>query len=274
MTKKRLDILLVERGYFETREKARKSIMAGVVFVDEIKEDKPGMKFKIDADIKIKESINPYVSRGGLKLEKALELFKIDLNGKTAIDIGASTGGFTDCMLKKGADKVVAIDVGYGQLDWGLRNDERVICLERTNIRYVKPEDVEIIADFATIDVSFISLKKVIPVVANLIKETGEILCLIKPQFEAGREKVGKGGVVRNPETHIEVLQDIMFFVIDNGFKIKGLTYSPIKGPGGNIEYLLYFFNGNNLQQNDLIRKEMVEDLVKKIVLDSHSKLN
>ncbi len=274
MTKKRLDILLVERGYFETREKARKSIMAGVVFVDDIKEDKPGMKFKMDAEIRIKENINPYVSRGGLKLEKALEFFGINLKGKTAVDVGASTGGFTDCMLKKGADKVVAIDVGYGQLDWGLRNDERVICLERTNIRYIKPEDIEIIADFATIDVSFISLKKVIPVVANLIKETGEIICLIKPQFEAGREKVGKGGVVRNPETHIEVLQDTMFFVIDSGLKIKGLTYSPIKGPEGNIEYLLYFSKENNLQQNDLIRKEMVENVVRKVVLDSHSKLN
>ncbi len=274
MTKKRLDTLLVERGYFETREKARKSIMAGVVFVDDIKEDKPGMKFKMDAEIRIKENINPYVSRGGLKLEKALEFFGINLKGKTAVDVGASTGGFTDCMLKKGADKVVAIDVGYGQLDWGLRNDERVICLERTNIRYIKPEDIEIIADFATIDVSFISLKKVIPVVANLIKETGEIICLIKPQFEAGREKVGKGGVVRNPETHIEVLQDTMFFVIDSGLKIKGLTYSPIKGPEGNIEYLLYFSKENNLQQNDLIRKEMVENVVKKVVLDSHSKLN
>jgi len=269
-----LDILLVEKGYFKTREKARRSIMAGVVFVDNIREDKPGTKFRIDADISIKENTNPYVSRGGLKLEKALEFFGIDLKGKTAIDVGASTGGFTDCMLKKGAEKVIAIDVGYGQLDWELRNDERVICMERTNIRYVKPEDIVFIADFATIDVSFISLKKVMLVVAGLIKKTGEMVCLVKPQFEAGREKVGKGGVVRSPETHMEVLQDIILFTIDNGLKTKGLTYSPIKGPEGNIEYLLYLSKQSNSNQNSLIVKENAEDEIKKVVLESHSRLN
>lgn len=284
MEKERLDILLVKRGYFESREKARRSIMAGVVFVNGDREDKPGTNFKIDAEILVKENINPYVSRGGLKLEKAVEFFNIDLKGKTAIDVGASTGGFTDYMLKKGVDKVIAIDVGYGQLDWKLRNDHRVICKERTNIRYVKPENIGFIADFATIDVSFISLKKVIPVVINLIKDEGEIVCLVKPQFEAGREKVGKGGVIRSPKTHAEVLLDIMIFTLDSGLKIKGLTYSPIKGPEGNIEYLLYLAKQFNLEHNDsnkaysqknsFIEKESTYDEVKKVVMESHDALN
>ncbi|NSW91361.1 MAG: TlyA family RNA methyltransferase [Firmicutes bacterium] len=269
MEKERLDVLLVKRGYFDSREKAQKSIMAGVVFVDGVKEDKPGAKFNPTAEIEVKDNINPYVSRGGLKLEKALEFFGIDLKGKTAIDVGASTGGFTDCMLKNGAIKVVAIDVGYGQLAWELRNDERVICMERINIRYIKPENIGIVADFATIDVSFISLKKVIPVVAGLIKEEGEMICLVKPQFEAGRKKVGKRGVVRNPETHMEVLQDIIIFAIDIGLKVKGLTYSPIKGTEGNIEYLLYLSKQNKLTDKS-IDKSIIEDEIKKVVMQSH----
>ena len=241
MSKERLDVLLVEKGLFQSREKARNSIMAGVIFVNGIREDKPGTKFSYDAEIKVKENINPFVSRGGLKLLKALDTFKIDLSGKIAIDVGASTGGFTDCMLKRGAAKVIAIDVGYGQLAWELRNDERVICMERTNIRYVKPEDIALTANFASIDVSFISLKKVLPSVINLLEDDGELVSLIKPQFEAGREKGGKGGVVREKETHIEVIQSIVNFVSETGLFVKGLTYSPIKGPEGNIEYLLYF---------------------------------
>ncbi|HHV98059.1 MAG TPA: TlyA family RNA methyltransferase [Clostridiaceae bacterium] len=240
MKKERLDVLLVDKGFFQSREKAKASIMAGVVYVNGEKIDKPGTKFDENADIEVKENPIPYVSRGGLKIEKAIEYFKIDMKGKIALDVGASTGGFTDCMLKKGASKVVAIDVGYGQLAWELRQDERVICMERTNIRYVKPEDIGFASDFASIDVSFISLKKVIPVVRELLKEDGEIVCLVKPQFEAGREKVGKHGVVREPEIHREVVEDIASFVLENGFSIKGITYSPVKGPEGNIEYLLY----------------------------------
>jgi len=287
LEKKRLDILLVKKGIFDSREKARSSIMAGVVYVNGVKEDRPGTKFRPDVEIQIKENINPYVSRGGLKLEKALKFFGINLEGKTAIDVGASTGGFTDCMLKNGAVKVVAIDVGYGQLAWELRNDPRVICMERTNIRYVKPEDIGIIADFATIDVSFISLKKVIPVVIELIKPDGEIVCLVKPQFEAGREKVGKGGVVRKPETHIEVLQYIISFVLEFNLKIEGLTYSPIKGPEGNIEYLLYLSKDegsdnvyDNQEGNAGINssletnvRDAAEDLIKKVVMESHDVL-
>lgn len=240
MEKERLDVLLVSRGCFESREKARSAIMAGVVFVDNIKEDKPGARFGLNCDIVVKEDVNPYVSRGGLKLEKALKYFNIDVKGMDVLDVGASTGGFTDCLLKNGAAAVTAVDVGYGQLAWPLRNDSRVTCMERTNIRYVKPTDIGALKDFSVMDVSFISLKKVLPVVKELINDQGGIVCLIKPQFEAGREKVGKHGVVREPETHREVLEGITAFAIGLGFIIKGLTYSPIKGPEGNIEYLLY----------------------------------
>lgn len=263
MKKERLDVLLVDRGFFQSREKAKASIMAGVVYVNGEKIDKPGTKFDENADIEVKENPIPYVSRGGLKIEKAIEYFKIDMNGKTALDVGASTGGFTDCMLKKGASKVVAIDVGYGQLAWELRQDERVICMERTNIRYVKPEDIGFVADFASIDVSFISLKKVLPVVRELLKDDGEIVCLVKPQFEAGREKVGKHGVVREPQIHMEVVEDIASFVLENGFSIKGVTYSPVKGPEGNIEYLLYLSKriepGNAVDWADEIAKVVEE---------------
>lgn len=240
MEKERLDVLLVNKGFFQSREKARGAVMAGMVYVNGEREDKPGTRFKDECSIEVKENLNPYVSRGGLKIEKAVKKFGIALGGKTAIDVGASTGGFTDCMLKNGAVKVFAVDVGYGQLAWELRNDPRVICMERTNIRYVKPEEIGELVDFASIDVSFISLKKVLPVVWHLEKETGEVLCLIKPQFEAGREKVGKKGVVREPEVHRAVVEDITRFATGLGFKIKGIDYSPVKGPEGNIEYLLY----------------------------------
>ncbi len=241
MGKERLDVLLVRKGLCVSRERAKSSIMAGLVFVDGQRADKAGSSYDVDAKIELKENMNPYVSRGGLKLEKAISEFNIELEGKTAIDVGASTGGFTDCMLKNGAVKVVAIDVGYGQLAWKIRNDERVINMERTNIRYVKPEEVGIIADFVSIDVSFISLKKVLPTVYTLLnQEKGEVLCLIKPQFEAGRDKVGKHGVVRDISIHRQVVEDVVTFAVAIGFLLKGITYSPIKGPEGNIEYLCY----------------------------------
>lgn len=269
LKKERLDVLLVSRGFFDSREKARRSIMAGVVFVNDNKEDKPGIKFATDSAIRIKENIHPYVSRGGLKLEKAIKTFGIVLNDMVAIDIGASTGGFTDCMLKNGAKKVFAIDVGYGQLAWELRNDERVVCMERTNIRYVKPEDLGVLADFSSIDVAFISLKKVIPVAINLTKEDGELLCLIKPQFEAGREKVGKHGVVRDKKVHGDVIKDIIAFCLGAGLGVRGLDYSPIKGPEGNIEYLVYLSKkeGSNEEESLFV-------LADKVVADSHAELS
>ncbi len=239
--KVRLDILMFERGLAESREKARALIMSGVVFADGSKIDKPGTKISTEADIEIKGNKLIYVSRGGLKLSRALEYFEIDVNGKIAADIGASTGGFTDCLLQNGASVVYAIDVGYGQLAWKLRNDNRVIVMERTNIRYVKPEMLSDKLDFATIDVSFISLTKVLPAVKELMSDDGEIICLIKPQFEAGKEKVGKKGVVRDPVIHIEVIDFLCNHISKElNFKLKGLTYSPIRGPEGNIEYLIY----------------------------------
>ena len=269
MEKERLDILLVKRGYFQSREKAKSAIMAGVVYVDNIKEDKPGTSFNEACNIVIKENTNPYVSRGGLKLEKAIKAFGIEMEGKTTIDVGASTGGFTDCMLKNGAVKVIAIDVGYGQLAWELRNDERVACMERTNIRYVKPEDIKTLADFASIDVSFISLKKVLPAVKELLHPHGEIICLIKPQFEAGREKVGKHGVVREKETHVDVIRGIISYALQMEFKVKGLSFSPITGPEGNIEYLLYITKADEEKTNS----EWTEE-IEKVVNDAHKNLN
>jgi len=268
--KERLDVLMVRRGLFESREKAKSSIMAGVVYVNGEKVDKPGSSFSEDVEIEIKENPNPYVSRGGLKLAKAIDFFNIELEGKQAIDVGASTGGFTDCMLKNGVAKVAAIDVGYGQLAWSLRNDERVINFERMNIRYVKPEDIGFAADFVSIDVSFISLKKVLPVVKDLLKkDTGEVLCLIKPQFEAGREKVGKHGVVRNSRVHEQVVEDVISFATDLGFKLKGLTFSPIKGPEGNIEYLCYLSLTDGLSQKDEILP-----LIADVINQSHKELD
>lgn len=241
MTKERLDVVLVNKGFFASRERAKGAIMAGNVFIDNIRVDKCGEKINPDAEIVVKGHDIPYVSRGGLKLEKAIKEFGTNVSNKVCFDIGASTGGFTDCMLMNGATKVYAVDVGYGQLAWKLRTDERVVCMERTNVRYLKKEDIEDVPSFASIDVSFISLKKVVPVVSSLMSDDGEIVALIKPQFEAGRDKVGKKGVVREKETHREVVTDIVNFLKENDFGIIGLTYSPIKGPEGNREYLVYF---------------------------------
>ena len=245
--KERLDVLLVEKGYFSSREKAKASIMAGIVFVDGERFDKAGTMVDTEANILVKDNICPYVSRGGLKLEKSMKLWNdIDLKDAVCMDIGASTGGFTDCMLQNGASKVYSIDVGYGQLAWKLRSDERVINLERTNIRYVNREQVPDEIDFFSVDVSFISLCLVLPAAYPLLSENGECVCLIKPQFEAGREKVGKKGVVRDKSVHAEVIRKIYDFSIDLGFTVCGLDYSPIKGPEGNIEYLIYLKKGSD----------------------------
>ena len=238
--KMRLDVLLVERGLQESRQKAQATIMAGLVYVGGQKVDKPGTNVADDAEIEVRGKVLPYVSRGGLKLEKAMQTWPITLSGKICADIGASTGGFTDCMLQNGAEKVYAVDVGYGQLDWKLRNDARVLCLERTNARYLSRQEVPDVLDFASIDVSFISLKLIFPALYALLREGGEIACLIKPQFEAGREKVGKKGVVRDPAVHLEVLENFLNHAKENHFTVLGITYSPIRGPEGNIEYLGY----------------------------------
>lgn len=238
--KERLDILLVEKGIIASREKAKASIMAGDIFVDGQRVDKAGEKVSVTANIEFKGKTLQYVSRGGLKLEKAMNKFPITLKDKVCMDIGASTGGFTDCMLQNGASKVFAVDVGYGQFAWKLRVDERVVCMERTNIRYVTPEDIGELLDFASIDVSFISLKKIMPATISLLKDDGEVVALIKPQFEAGREKVGKKGVVRDIKVHYEVVEQIVTFTKEHGFKPLHLEFSPIKGPEGNIEYLLH----------------------------------
>ena len=238
--KKRLDILMVEQALAPSREKAKAYIMAGDVYVNGQKEDKAGTMFAETVKIEVRGNTLPYVSRGGLKLEKAMNNFDVALTGKVCMDVGASTGGFTDCMLQNGAVKVFAIDVGYGQLDWKLRNDERVVCMEKTNIRYVVPEDLGQAADFSSIDVSFISLTKVLLPVRNLLTEDGEVVCLIKPQFEAGREKVGKKGVVRDPAVHLEVIEKVIEYAKSIYFEPRHLSFSPIKGPEGNIEYLLH----------------------------------
>ncbi|MEG0641057.1 MAG: TlyA family RNA methyltransferase [Clostridium sp.] len=269
--KERIDILLVNKGFFDSREKARKNIMAGLVFVNSNRVDKAGEKIKVDSDIQVKGDAIGFVSRGGLKLSKAMKSFNIDLNNKICMDVGASTGGFTDCMLKSSAAKVYAVDVGYGQMAWVLRTDERVVCMERTNIRYVTTENIDEELDFASIDVSFISLRLVLPVLKKLLQDNGEILALIKPQFEAGREKVGKKGVVRDPAVHEEVILRIMNFAVSIGYRIKGLDFSPVKGPEGNIEYLLYITKDNLLLENEEVIN--IEDLAKKIVSESHDTL-
>ncbi|CCX59007.1 putative uncharacterized protein [Blautia hydrogenotrophica CAG:147] len=238
--KERLDVLLVKRNLAVSREKAKAVIMAGEVYVDGQKEDKAGSMFQDSVHIEVRGNTLPYVSRGGLKLEKAMTHFGVSLEGKVCLDVGASTGGFTDCMLQNGAKRVYAVDVGHGQLDWKLRNDPRVVCMEKTNIRYVVPDDIGEQADFSSIDVSFISLTKVLLPVRELLGEGGEIVCLIKPQFEAGREKVGKKGVVRDPAVHLEVIEKIVDYAKSISFEILNLEFSPIKGPEGNIEYLLY----------------------------------
>lgn len=238
--KERLDVLLVQRGLAPSREKAKAMIMEGNVFVGNNREDKAGTMFDEKIQIEIKGNTLKYVSRGGLKLEKAMTHFGICLADKICMDIGASTGGFTDCMLQNGAKKVYAVDVGYGQFAWKLRQDERVVCMEKTNIRYVTPEQIADKLDFASVDVSFISLTKVLGPARALLTDAGEMVCLIKPQFEAGREKVGKKGVVREKSVHEEVIQKIIDFAVETGFEILNLEYSPIKGPEGNIEYLVY----------------------------------
>ena len=235
----RVDIELVNRGLVESREKAKALIMAGLVYVNGQKAEKAGMSVSEKDEIEVREGLR-YVSRGGLKLEKAMECFGAELSGKVCMDIGASTGGFTDCMLQNGAKKVYSVDVGYGQLAWSLRTDERVVNMERTNIRYVEREQLDEALDFASVDVSFISLKLIIPVMHSLLRKGGQAVCLIKPQFEAGKDKVGKKGVVRELQTHIDVIDSIYNFVLENGFSVLNLDYSPIKGPQGNIEYLIY----------------------------------
>ena len=240
MAKERLDVLLVKRNLAESREKAKAYIMAGNVFVDGVREDKAGSSFDEGVQIEVKGLAMKYVSRGGFKLEKAVDQFGVNLEGKTCMDVGSSTGGFTDCMLQNGAVKVFAIDVGTNQLAWKLRTDERVVSMEKTNIRYVTPEDIGQLVEFVSIDVAFISLTKVLVPVYELMAENAEIVCLIKPQFEAGKEKVGKNGVVREISTHTEVVTNIYNFVLEQGFRVLNLDFSPIKGPQGNIEYLIY----------------------------------
>lgn len=265
--KERLDILLVEKGICESREKAKTNIMAGLIFVDGQRVDKAGEKVKVDADIVFKGEKLKYVSRGGLKLEKAMKTFGIDLTNKVCMDIGASTGGFTDCMLQNNASKVFAVDVGYGQFAWKLRTDERVVCMEKTNIRYVTPEDIGIALDFASIDVSFISLRTIMPAVKALLGDKGEVVALIKPQFEAGRDKVGKKGVVRDKEVHLEVINTIINFLLENELNVLGLSYSPIKGPEGNREYLVYFTKDK--EREGSFELSQIEDVVN----ESHSQL-
>ncbi|OPJ63196.1 TlyA family RNA methyltransferase [Clostridium oryzae] len=265
--KERLDVLTVKKGFFETREKAKASIMAGDIFVNGARATKCGEMVKEDADIEFRGQKMPYVSRGGFKLEKAIKSFNIALEDKVCMDIGASTGGFTDCMLQNGASKVYSVDVGYGQFAWKLRTDPRVVCMERTNIRYVTQQDIGRLCDMASIDVSFISLTKVIPVVATLLTEEGEILALIKPQFEAGREKVGKKGVVKEKSTHIEVIENVVNFCIKEGLNVIDIEYSPIKGPEGNIEYLIYLSKDSNKESN--FNADMIELIVEK----SHAEL-
>ena len=243
--KTRLDILLTERGLLDSRQKAQATIMSGIVFVNGQRVDKAGTAVANDAQIEIRGATLQYVSRGGLKLEKAMRTFPITLAGRTCADIGASTGGFTDCMLQNGAVKVYSVDVGYGQLDWKLRSDERVVCMERTNARYLDHEQIPDELDFASIDVSFISLKLILPAVHRVLKAGGHVACLIKPQFEAGREKVGKKGVVRDPDVHLEVLENFLDHAKDSGFTVLDITFSPIRGPEGNIEYLGYLESGD-----------------------------
>ena len=266
--KERLDVLLVKQALAPSREKAKAIIMAGNVMVDGQREDKAGSMFADTVTITVKEKALPYVSRGGLKLEKAMKSFDIELMDKVCMDVGSSTGGFTDCMLQNGAKKVYAIDVGRGQLDWKLRQDERVVCMERTNIRYVTNEDIPELVDFSSIDVSFISLTKVLLPVYNLLKEEAHVVCLIKPQFEAGREKVGKKGVVRDSKVHEEVILMVGLYATSIGFRIWHLDFSPIKGPEGNIEYLLHL-----KKQGDGIATEEFKEKVEIVVAKAHGNL-
>ena len=263
--KKRLDILLVEKGLAPSREKAKAIIMSGIVYVDNVKEDKAGSSFEEDANIEVRGKTLKYVSRGGLKLEKAMETFGVDVEDKVCMDIGASTGGFTDCMLQNGAKKVYSVDVGRGQLAWKLVTDDRVVVMDKTNIRYITPEDVVDKIEFASADVSFISLTKILEPVKEILTDDARMVCLIKPQFEAGREKVGKKGVVRDKSVHVEVIQMIVDYVRSIGFGIIGLDYSPVKGPEGNIEYLIYLQNNLDLD---------LEKDIEEVVESSHKELD
>lgn len=265
MKKERIDVLLVEKGLAESREKAKRIIMSGIVYIDNEKVDKCGTKVNVDSEILVKGNPLPYVSRGGLKLEKALEKFPITVKDKVALDIGASTGGFSDCMLQNGAKKIYAIDVGYGQLDWKIRSNEKVIPMDRTNIRYVSKDDLGELAEFVSIDVSFISLQLVLPVVKELTRDNVDIVALIKPQFEAGRDKVGKKGVIKDKKVHKEVIKNIADFCEEIDLNIKGLTYSPVKGAEGNREYLAHIRKGKSTLD--------IDKLIEEIVNESHTDL-
>ncbi len=273
--KERLDKLLVQLYPELSRERAKALIMAGEVFVDGQREDKAGAGIKPDSKIEVRGKAQPYVSRGGFKLEKAFEAFQLNVEGCVCADAGASTGGFTDCMLQHGARKVYAIDVGYGQLDWKLRNDERVICMEKTNVRYVTPEQFDEAVDFSSADLSFISLTKVLPAICGYLSESGQITALVKPQFEAGREKVGKKGVVRDPGVHEQVISDVVQYAADMGLLVKGLTFSPIKGPEGNIEYLLWMQKANDQSRSAAYLQSFTEsDKIHRTVEEAFTVLN
>lgn len=263
-------MMLVSRGLAASREKAKAIIMSGIVYVDGQKEDKAGSMFEETAQVEVRGATLKYVSRGGLKLEKAMTHFGVELEGKVCMDVGSSTGGFTDCMLQNGAVKVYAVDVGHGQLDWKLRNDPRVVCMEKTNIRYVTPQDIDDVLDFASVDVSFISLTKVLGPARELLADGGEMVCLIKPQFEAGREKVGKKGVVRDKSVHEEVIDKVVSFALSIGFSVLHLEYSPIKGPEGNIEYLVHLKKEAEAEQAGV--EESVD--VQKVVDAAHGELD
>lgn len=276
--KERLDVLLVKQGFAESREKAKAIIMSGNVYVNDQKEDKAGAMFdEAKAAIEVRGSTLRYVSRGGLKLEKAVNQFDVELSGKICMDIGASTGGFTDCMLQNGAVKVYSVDVGHGQLAWKLRNDARVICMEKTNFRYMQPADIDDVLDFASVDVSFISLDKILGPAYQLLKPEAQMVCLIKPQFEAGKEKVGKKGVVREAATHREVIEKVLAFTLAKGFRLLNLDFSPIRGPEGNIEYLMHICKSETVSE-DFDAVAFVDKnyaaLIKEIVENAHKTLD
>lgn len=264
--KERLDILLVDKELYSSREKAKASIMAGVVYVNGQKSDKAGTMVDVDSEIYVKDNVCPYVSRGGLKLEKSINTFGLSMINKVCMDIGASTGGFTDCMLRQGASKVYAIDVGYGQLDWKLRNDKRVVNMEKCNVRYLDTDNITEPVDFISIDVSFISLKLIFPVAEKVMSPDGEIVCLVKPQFEAGRDQVGKKGIVRDEKVHIEVIKNVVQYARENSLYPKGLTFSPVTGAKGNIEYLLYLSKNEHMSYN--------VSCIHQIVANSHQELD
>lgn len=273
--KERLDVLLVRQGLAESREKAKAVIMSGCVYVNDQKEDKAGAMFdESKVQLEVRGNTLRYVSRGGLKLEKAMKQFEISLENKICMDIGASTGGFTDCMLQNGAVKVYSVDVGHGQLAWKLRNDERVVCMEKTNFRYMVRDDIQDDLDFASVDVSFISLTKILGSAYQLLKPEAQMVCLIKPQFEAGKEKVGKKGVVREPAVHKEVIENVMDFAVSIGFEIRNLDFSPIRGPEGNIEYLLHIYKTEHPIQEDMAPHERYAELINTTVENAHKTLD